>query len=284
MAQPYVGEIRMFARQLRAGGMDVLRGAAAAHLRERDAVPADRHDLRRRRREHLRSSRTCAAASRSTRATGFTSARRDRRRGGDHAHGPADPGAHASVPRRRDDRRPDESQRQDNVPANSPNITPYIEPAARREHERRRRVAGRRQPAAHELPALPLHRLHHLAVRHLPDARPRTTWPTPSSPKSASSGSTSPRRGWAFCNGQLLPLSQNTALFSLLGTTYGGDGKSTFALPNLQGSAPMHPGQGPGLSLHDLGETGGSETVTLLQSEIPVHTHSCAARRRTPPT
>ncbi len=81
-------------------------------------------------------------------------------------------------------------------------------------------------------------------------------------------------RGWAFCDGQLLPLSQNTALFSLLGTTYGGDGKSTFALPNLQGSAPMHPGQGPGLSLHDLGETGGSETVTLLLSEIPAHAHT----------
>src|SRR6187200_2928869 len=81
-------------------------------------------------------------------------------------------------------------------------------------------------------------------------------------------------KGWAWCQGQLLPLSQNTALFSLLGTTYGGDGKSTFALPDMQGNAPMHPGQGPGLSLHDLGETGGSETVTLLESEIPVHTHS----------
>lgn len=81
-------------------------------------------------------------------------------------------------------------------------------------------------------------------------------------------------RGWAWCDGQLLPLSQNTALFSLLGTTYGGDGKSNFALPNLQGRAPMHPGQGPGLSLHDLGEQSGSETVTLLQSEIPAHTHS----------
>jgi microcystin-dependent protein len=81
-------------------------------------------------------------------------------------------------------------------------------------------------------------------------------------------------RGWAFCNGQLLPISQNTALFSLLGTTYGGDGKSTFALPNMQGSAPMHPGQGPGLSLHDLGETGGSDTVTLLLSEMPSHTHA----------
>ncbi len=80
--------------------------------------------------------------------------------------------------------------------------------------------------------------------------------------------------GWAFCDGQILPLSQNTALFSLLGTTYGGNGKSNFALPNLQGSAPMHPGQGPGLSLHDLGETGGSETVTLLESEIPSHSHN----------
>jgi microcystin-dependent protein len=88
--------------------------------------------------------------------------------------------------------------------------------------------------------------------------------------------------GWALCNGQLLPLSQNTALFSLLGTTYGGDGKSTFALPNLQGSAPMHPGQGPGLSLHDLGETGGSDTVTLLQSEIPAHSHTMRAATQDP--
>lgn len=80
-------------------------------------------------------------------------------------------------------------------------------------------------------------------------------------------------RGWAWCDGQLLPLSQNTALFSLLGTTYGGNGKSNFALPDLQGRAPMHPGQGPGLSLHDLGETGGSETVSLLESEIPSHLH-----------
>jgi microcystin-dependent protein len=81
-------------------------------------------------------------------------------------------------------------------------------------------------------------------------------------------------KGWAFCDGQLLPLSQNTALFSLLGTTYGGNGKSNFALPNMQGNAPMHPGQGPGLSLHDLGETGGTETVTLLESEIPSHPHT----------
>jgi microcystin-dependent protein len=79
--------------------------------------------------------------------------------------------------------------------------------------------------------------------------------------------------GWAFCDGQLLPLSQNTALFSLLGTTYGGDGKSTFALPNLQGAVPMQPGHGQGLSLRDLGEMSGVESVTLLTSEIPVHTH-----------
>jgi microcystin-dependent protein len=84
-------------------------------------------------------------------------------------------------------------------------------------------------------------------------------------------------KGWAWCDGQLLPLSQNTALFSLLGTTYGGNGKSNFALPDLQGRAPMHPGQGPGLSLHDLGETGGSETVTLLESEIPSHSHGLQA-------
>jgi microcystin-dependent protein len=83
--------------------------------------------------------------------------------------------------------------------------------------------------------------------------------------------------GWATCDGQILPISQNTALFSLLGTTYGGNGQSTYALPNMQGNAPMHPGQGPGLSLHDLGETSGTQFVTLLQSEIPAHSHSLGA-------
>jgi len=87
-----------------------------------------------------------------------------------------------------------------------------------------------------------------------------------------------PPTGWAFCNGQLMPISQNTALFSLLGTTYGGDGKTTFALPNLQGNASMHWGQGPGLSNHDLGEAGGNETVTLLESEMPAHSHSVLAQ------
>ena len=80
--------------------------------------------------------------------------------------------------------------------------------------------------------------------------------------------------GWAMCNGQLMPISQNTALFSLLGTTYGGDGKSTFALPNMQGNSALHPGQGQGLSLYDLGQESGTETVTLLTSEMPSHSHS----------
>src|SRR5260370_1263480 len=79
--------------------------------------------------------------------------------------------------------------------------------------------------------------------------------------------------GWAMCNGQLLPISQNTALFSILGTTYGGDGKSTFALPNLQGCVPMGAGAGPGLSPRDLGETGGPEAGTLLAHEMPGPTH-----------
>lgn len=80
-------------------------------------------------------------------------------------------------------------------------------------------------------------------------------------------------RGWAMCYGQLLPISQNTALFSLLGTNYGGDGKATFALPNLQGSAVMHAGSGQGLTPRELGETGGEEELTLLTIEMPAHTH-----------
>ncbi len=84
-------------------------------------------------------------------------------------------------------------------------------------------------------------------------------------------------RGWAFCNGQLLPISQNTALFSLIGTTYGGDGRTTTALPNLQGKAPMHPGRGPGLTSRRLGQTGGVEAVTLTEAQMPNHTHGYRA-------
>ncbi len=84
-------------------------------------------------------------------------------------------------------------------------------------------------------------------------------------------------RGWAFCNGQLLPIAQNTALFSLIGTTYGGDGRSTTALPNLKGRAPMHPGRGPGLTSRRLGQRGGTEMVTLTEAQMPNHTHTLSA-------
>ena len=81
-------------------------------------------------------------------------------------------------------------------------------------------------------------------------------------------------RGWAFCDGQLLPIAQNTALFSLLGTTYGGDGRTTFGLPDLRGRAAMHPGRGPGLASRRLGEKVGTETVTLTTAQIPSHSHT----------
>lgn len=81
-------------------------------------------------------------------------------------------------------------------------------------------------------------------------------------------------RGWAFCNGQLLSIAQNTALFSLLGTTYGGNGQTTFALPDLRGRVPVSSGQGPGLSSFVLGELGGTEAVTLLTTQMPAHTHT----------
>src|SRR5258708_3649029 len=83
-----------------------------------------------------------------------------------------------------------------------------------------------------------------------------------------------PPRGWAFCNGQLMSIAQNTALFSLIGTYYGGNGTTNFALPNLQGSAPMHQGSGAGLTPRVVGETGGVSTVTLLASQVPAHNHT----------
>jgi len=90
--------------------------------------------------------------------------------------------------------------------------------------------------------------------------------------------------GWAFCDGQILPIIQNTALFSLIGTLYGGDGKTTFALPNLQGAAPLHAGQGPGLSLYDLGQSGGEQAVTLTPTQMPSHQHSAMANTNDPAT
>jgi microcystin-dependent protein len=84
-------------------------------------------------------------------------------------------------------------------------------------------------------------------------------------------------RGWAFCNGQILSIAQNTALFALLGTTYGGNGQTTFALPDLRGRVPISPGQGPGLSSYFLGQTGGQETVTLNTQQMPSHSHGAAA-------
>ena len=87
-------------------------------------------------------------------------------------------------------------------------------------------------------------------------------------------------RGWAFCNGQLLPVSQNTALFSLIGTTYGGDGRTTTALPNMQGRAAMHPGRGPGLTSRRLGERGGVNNVTLSEAQMPSHTHAQSVDER----
>ena len=83
--------------------------------------------------------------------------------------------------------------------------------------------------------------------------------------------------GWAQCNGQLMPISQNTALFSLIGTFYGGDGVSTFALPNLQGSIPNSQGQGPSLSSYFVGQTGGTPSVALLSNQMPPHTHTAQA-------
>jgi microcystin-dependent protein len=89
-------------------------------------------------------------------------------------------------------------------------------------------------------------------------------------------------KGWATCDGQILPISQNTALFSLLGTFYGGDGKSNFALPNLDGSTPICQGQGPGLSDRFIGESSGTDTVTLLATEMPIHTHNMMAQNIDP--
>jgi len=96
-------------------------------------------------------------------------------------------------------------------------------------------------------------------------------------------GGTFAPRGWAFCNGQLLSIAQNQTLFSILGTTYGGDGRTTFGLPDLRGRAPVHAGNGPGLSPTPLGKKGGLETVALIESEMPIHTHGATGKVKTGP-
>src|SRR5215813_2872572 len=201
----------------------------------------------------------------------------DRRRRNRHADGESAPDAHAPAPGVDERRAGYESVGQDGRTGRQRVVLhpgrDRHEPECTGDHD------GRRQPAARQLPAVSLYQLHHFAVRDLPVAELEGA-------RHMSDQFLAeirifpfnfPPTGWAWCDGQLLPLSQNTALFSLLGTTYGGDGKSNFALPDLQGRCPMHPGQGPGLSLHDLGETGGSETVTLLESEIPSHSHAMRA-------
>lgn len=91
-------------------------------------------------------------------------------------------------------------------------------------------------------------------------------------------------RGWAYCNGQIMPIAQHTSLFALVGTTYGGDGRTTFGLPNLQGRVPMHPGRGPGLSSYRLGQAGGSYTVDLTDAQMPAHTHDLQVTLNNPTT
>src|SRR5213079_2526660 len=140
-----------------------------------------------------------------------------------------------------------------------------------------RGAADRRQPASRQHDAVPGCHLHHFTVRHLSDAVIGVVMSSPFVAEIRIFACNFAPTGWAQCNGQLLPISQNTALFSLLGTFYGGDGKSTFALPNFDGSAAMNQGDGAGLSQRFLGESGGEQTVTLLQAEMPIHTHSVTA-------
>ena len=221
MAQPYVGEIRMFAGNF-APRMDVLRRAAPADLRERGAVPADRHDLRRRRRGDVRPAEPAEPRAdphgHGPDGTTYQLGETAGDGAGDADH-PADPEPHPPADRRR-------RQRQ---PGRRPAATSSAQSTAdRRSTSRTRRptqlaasaiTPGRRQPAAREHAAVPVHQLHHLAVRRFSRARPRRArmadpfvaeiriFPFNFAPT-----------GWAFCDGQLLPISQNTALFSLLGT------------------------------------------------------------------
>ena len=206
---------------------------------------------------------------------------RDGRRGGDHPDRAADPGPQPPLPGIAEPGAPS-PRRRATCPRQRAAATLYRTGRRRRPTSTWRRNAiaavGGSQPHTNFQPYLCVE-LHHLAVRDLPDPhlggrhgrsirRRDPDLPVQLRAQRAGRGATA-----SSCRCQ-----QNTALFSLLGTTYGGNGKSNFALPDLQGRAPMHPGQGPGLSLHDLGETGGSETVTLLESEIPAHSHAASGR------
>lgn len=127
-------------------------------------------------------------------------------------------------------------------------------------------------------PALPQHFAFTLVEKVMEEQGHSPAWqPTSTNPFLGQivmfAGNFAPR-GWAFCDGQLLPISQNQALFSLLGTIYGGDGRTSFALPDLRGRIPLHPGSGPGLSSRILGQKGGQENVTLTQNQMPSHTHT----------
>src|SRR5262249_26047833 len=148
-------------------------------------------------------------------------------------------------------------------------------------HERRGRAAGRRRAAAREHAAVPGGQLHHFAVRDLPvpDVAPseEIDMADPFVAGIRIFGFNFAPKGWAVCHGPVIARSQNTALFSLLGTMYGGDGKSTFGLPNMQGNAPLFWGQAQSGTLYDEGQTGGSENITLLQTEMPTHTHQMRA-------
>ena len=227
MAQPYVGEIRMFAGNFAPAGLDVLRGAAPADRRERDALPADRHDLRRRRRDRPSRCPTCAAACRSTRAAGFILGAR-----------PAAPRqvtltvkqipAHSHpllAPHGVRERRP---ARQDNVLAAVRGRRSIVERVPSGRPWRRRDDADRREPAARRTCSRILcvnFIISLFGIFPTPDLGGRP-WPIPSSPRSGSSRSTSRRRAGRSATGSSCRISQNTALFSLLGTTYGGDGKT----------------------------------------------------------
>ena len=280
MAQPYVGEIRMFAGNFAPAGWMFCEGQLLP-ISENEtlfqligttyggdgestfALP----DLRGRLPIHQGNG---------------VHPRRDRRRGGDHADDQPDPSAHAPAHSPPTRSAPDQPRRSRSRRQTVGGLRLYVEDSPTDHHDTAVGQPGGRQPAAHQLPAVPLRRLHHLAVRHLP---------VPD--LGATDHGRSIRRGDPHLPVQLraqgLGVVQRSAAAAIARTRRCSrcSARPTAATasppsrcPNLQGRAPMHPGQGPGLSLHDLGETGGSETVTLLESEIPAHTHSMSANDR----